>query len=101
MNGRSRRGSTLSHGRFLDDRSNSCGQNRDYDRAIQDYDQAIRLTTPDLAAAFNNRGVTYSQKRDYDHTIQDFDQAIRLYSRPSVIRDCRAVMSAFERSGLS
>ena len=30
----------------------------DYDRAIQDYDQAIRLK-PDYAIAFNNRGDAY------------------------------------------
>ena len=49
----------------------------DYDRAIHDFDQAIRLK-PDLANAFNNRGIAYDYKGDYDRAIQDFDQAIRL-----------------------
>src|SRR5262245_6623896 len=49
----------------------------DYDRAIQDYSQAIKLNGK-LAMAFNNRGVTYDKKGDYDRAIADFDQAIKL-----------------------
>ena len=49
----------------------------DYDRAIQDYDQAIRLK-PDYAIAFYNRGYAYQHKGDYDRAIQDYDQAVRL-----------------------
>src|SRR2546429_5742743 len=45
----------------------------DYDRAIQDYDQAIRLK-PDYPTAFNNRGDAYHAKGDYDRAIQDYDQ---------------------------
>jgi predicted Zn-dependent protease len=47
------------------------------DRAIQDLDQAIRLD-PNLAWAFNNRGLVYNAKGQYDRAIQDFDQAIKL-----------------------
>jgi tetratricopeptide (TPR) repeat protein len=49
----------------------------EYDRAMQDFDHAIRLD-PDFALAFNNRGHVYTGKSDYDRAIQDFDQAIRL-----------------------
>jgi tetratricopeptide (TPR) repeat protein len=49
----------------------------DYDRAIQDYSQAIKLNGK-LAMAFNNRGVAYDKKGDYDRSIADFDQAIKL-----------------------
>ena len=49
----------------------------DYDRAISDYDQSIRLK-PDYAFAFNNRGNAYSDKGNYDRAIRDYDQAIRL-----------------------
>lgn len=49
----------------------------DYDRAIHDFDQAIRLK-PDFANAFNNQGIAYDYEGDYDRAIQDFDQAIRL-----------------------
>jgi tetratricopeptide (TPR) repeat protein len=47
------------------------------DRAIEDFDQAIRLN-PNYALAFVARGVAYSDKRQYDRAIEDFDQAIRL-----------------------
>lgn len=49
----------------------------EYDRAIQDYGQAIRLN-PKFAAAYNNRGVAYDNKGDYDQAIVDYDQAIKL-----------------------
>jgi tetratricopeptide (TPR) repeat protein len=49
-----------------------------HDRAIQDYDQAIRLN-PNFAQTFNNRGRAYNDKGQIDRAIQDYDQAIRLY----------------------
>ncbi len=48
-----------------------------HDRAIQDYDQAIRLDA-NYALAFNGRGTAYSDKGQYDRAIQDYNQAIRL-----------------------
>ena len=39
---------------------------RDYDNAIADYDQAIRLD-PNNAKAFNFRGLAYYRKQDYFH----------------------------------
>jgi len=50
---------------------------RDYDHAIADFDQAIRLE-PNNEPAFLNRGEAYLGKRDYDRAIADYDQAIRL-----------------------
>jgi len=49
----------------------------DYDRAIQDFDQAIRLK-PDNSKIFSIRGLAYERKGDHDRAIQDYDQAIRL-----------------------
>jgi tetratricopeptide (TPR) repeat protein len=49
----------------------------DYDRALQDYDQAIRLNH-DNATAYNNRGVIYKLKGDYDRAIEEYSQAIWL-----------------------
>jgi tetratricopeptide (TPR) repeat protein len=49
----------------------------EYDSAIQDYGQAIRLD-PNSAAALNNRGRAYNDERKYDRAIQDLDQAVRL-----------------------
>ncbi len=50
---------------------------KDYDRALQDFDEAIRLNPkdPDL---FTIRGNTWSDKKDYDRDIKDQDEAIRL-----------------------
>jgi tetratricopeptide (TPR) repeat protein len=47
------------------------------DRAIEDYDQAIRLN-PNHAKAFYNRGVAYAIKRQHDRAIEDFDHVIGL-----------------------
>ena len=52
-------------------------QKHDYDKAIADSDQAIRLD-PQFAAAFNIRGWAYMEKRDYDKAIVDYDHAIQL-----------------------
>ncbi|HEX2889924.1 tetratricopeptide repeat protein [Vineibacter terrae] len=48
-----------------------------YDRAIEEYTQAIRLNPGD-ALAFYNRGDAFNAKGDYDHAIQDFTQAVTL-----------------------
>jgi lipoprotein NlpI len=54
------------------------GAKGDQDRAIQDYNEAIRLN-PNDAVAYNNRGNAYRRdKGDSDHAIQDYDEAIRL-----------------------
>ena len=48
-----------------------------YDKAIQDFDQAIRLD-PHYPDAFNNRGIARGGKGEREKAIQDFDEAIRL-----------------------
>ena len=48
-----------------------------HDNAIEDEDQAIRLS-PDDAFAFHTRGAAYFEKGQYDSAIEDFDQAIKL-----------------------
>lgn len=47
------------------------------DRAIDDYDNAIRLR-PDLADAYNNRGLAWRLKGDPARALQDFDKALLL-----------------------
>ena len=49
----------------------------EYDRALEDYEQAI-LLNPSFANAYNNRGVIYRLKDEYDRAIRDYDQAIWL-----------------------
>ncbi len=48
-----------------------------YDLAIADFDELIKLN-PKYAKPFNNRGVAYQKKGDFDRAIEDFDAAISL-----------------------
>ncbi len=56
-------------------RANAYYDMRDYDQAILDYDDAIRL---DLSAAdaYTNRGLAYIQKDNHRQAIREFDMAI-------------------------
>ena len=47
------------------------------ERAIEDYDQALRLA-PRAAGVFVNRGIAYATLRQYDRAIQDYDEALRM-----------------------
>jgi tetratricopeptide (TPR) repeat protein len=49
----------------------------DYDRAIADYNQAIKLS-PKSVIAYNNRGNAYQGKGEYDRAIADCNQAIKI-----------------------
>jgi tetratricopeptide (TPR) repeat protein len=51
--------------------------NKNYDQAITEYAEAIRLD-PKYKAAYYNRGLSYYNKGDYDHAIADFDKYIQL-----------------------
>ena len=48
-----------------------------YDRAIEDYTQAIRLM-PSLGLAYNGRGLAFDRKGLHDRAMLDFAEAIRL-----------------------
>jgi len=48
----------------------------DSDRAIADFDQALRID-PKYSPALSNRGDTFQKKQNYDRAIADFDQAIK------------------------
>jgi tetratricopeptide (TPR) repeat protein len=50
---------------------------KDFDRALRDFDQALRLN-PTFTTALINRGYTHRARREYDRAIEDFDAAIRL-----------------------
>ncbi len=58
-------------------RGNAYTAQGDYDRAIQDFDQSIKLN-PTYAKPFNNRGVAYLRKGEYDLAIKALDEAIKL-----------------------
>ena len=52
------------------------------DRAIADYNEAIRLD-PKYRLAFHNRGVAWRDKDDFDRAIADYTEAIRLDPKES------------------
>jgi len=58
-------------------RGNAYSTKGDNDRAIRDYDEAIRLN-PKFSDAFYNRGNVVLDKGDNDRAIRDYDEAIRL-----------------------
>ena len=45
---------------------------RKYDRAIEDYNEALRLK-PDFAQAFSDRGAAWYFKGEYQKAIADYD----------------------------
>jgi len=49
----------------------------DYDQAIKDYSEAIKLK-PDFVEAWTNRGNAYSNKGNHDQAIKDCSEAIKL-----------------------
>lgn len=58
-------------------RGNAYSRKGDYDHAIQDYSEAIRVLPPN-DGAISSRGIAYANKGDYDHAIQDFNEVIRI-----------------------
>jgi Flp pilus assembly protein TadD len=49
----------------------------DYDSAVSDLSEAIRLNPKD-AAAYTQRGWAFGEKRQFDRAITDLDEGIRL-----------------------
>ncbi|HTK49280.1 MAG TPA: tetratricopeptide repeat protein [Gemmatimonadaceae bacterium] len=52
-------------------------QQKEYDRAIRDFDRAIALQ-PGLVVAWRNRGLAHREKGDFERAIADYDQAALL-----------------------
>jgi tetratricopeptide (TPR) repeat protein len=59
-----------------DSRGSLCARNNAYDRAIADFNEAIRLQPK--ASYFMNRGNAFNLKGDPDRAIADYDEALRL-----------------------
>ena len=49
----------------------------DFDRAIADYNESIRLA-PKWALPYNNRGVAWNGKGEFDRAIADYDASLAL-----------------------
>jgi len=63
-------------GTFLD-RGILFASRGDYDMAISDFTEALRLN-PNMSAAYNNRGDAYAMKGDYDKAIADLTQSLKI-----------------------
>jgi tetratricopeptide (TPR) repeat protein len=61
----------------FNNRGNAYYDKKNYDRAIADYSEALRLD-PQFALAFYNRSCAYRDKGDNDHAMDDYVQAILL-----------------------
>lgn len=61
----------------LNNRGNIYNRRQFYEKALADYDRAIRLK-PDYANAYNNRGSAYIDLGDYERAVSDFDRAIEI-----------------------
>ena len=63
---------------------------RDYDRAIADYDAALKID-PKFSEALHNRGSAWAHKGDPDRAIADFDAALRINPKNENALHARAV----------
>src|SRR6516162_6773257 len=54
-----------------------CLDRGDYDQAITEFDEVIRRN-PEIAVAYNNRGLAHYKKGELDNAITDYNAAIRL-----------------------
>ena len=59
------------------DRGNLCLEKKEIDKAIADYNEAIRRA-PKSAYLYANRSNAYLEKKEYDRAITDLNEAIRL-----------------------
>ena len=70
------------HGHRANNRGDAFFQKGDLDRALADFDAAIKYN-PSLAIAYGNRGYVYYRKRDMAHAIADYTMEIKL--KPDVL----------------
>jgi tetratricopeptide (TPR) repeat protein len=63
-------------------RGEEYSRNGDFDRAIGEYDAAIKIDA-NYANAYDSRGCTYASKGDHDRAIADFTEAIRINPKES------------------
>jgi tetratricopeptide (TPR) repeat protein len=79
-------------------RADALREARDFDRAIEDYDLAVRLR-PLEPSTYHGRGDAYFGKRDFERAVTDYDEALRLDSKNAVTWNNRGL--ALHRLGRS
>jgi tetratricopeptide (TPR) repeat protein len=60
----------------------------EYDTAIGDFDEAIRLD-PNFKWAYYNRGLAWSNKKNYEKAISDYNEAIRFDPKNAIAHNNR------------
>ena len=65
------------HASLLVQRGIAFGYKKNLDKAVGDFDEAIRLN-PKFAMAYNSRGNNWINMQEFDRAIKDCDEAIRL-----------------------
>jgi tetratricopeptide (TPR) repeat protein len=63
--------------RVLAQRAEAFARKFDYDRAIKDYNHAIKLR-PEFWIAFDGRGLAHANRLNFELAIKDYDQSIKL-----------------------
>src|SRR3974390_602589 len=67
----------------LPDRGKAYSAKQEYDRAIADYTEALRVDT-NYAGAFSGRGTAFLLKGCLDRAIEDFNRAVRLDPKDAI-----------------
>ena len=75
---------------YFDNRGLTYAAMKEYDKAIADYDQAIRLQQ--RADFFTNRGNSYQFKGELGTALSDYDTALRLDPNFALAHNNRAVL---------
>src|SRR5258708_38815653 len=68
--------------RDFNNRGGAYSAKGDYDHAIDDLDQSIKLDSQN-AGAYINRGNSYGAKKEYDRALDDYGQALRIHPQDS------------------
>src|SRR5262245_37726082 len=82
--------------REYNNRGAAYGASGDFEHALQDFEQAIKLDHENFGA-FINRGNTYQAQRQYDHALEDYNEAIRI--KPGESRAFGARAGVYELLG--
>ena len=69
---------------------NNYSKNKEYNKAIESYEKAIKIN-PEYSSAFNNLGNVYSDNKEYNKAIESYEKAIKINPE-----DSNAYINLFE-----